>query len=125
MVDLFAVRTPEDVLLGIFYFIPQEKLSFERDMDALEDFFSRNKGDFPVLKDMTRDGIYQACRNLAVVGPYMCTQSPRHDTYFVHPMAKRLFEDRLKPRFSPAELNELEQISLEFQKELIEKQKGI
>lgn len=127
MTNLLDKYLPDDVLLGMFYFLPDGS-SFMRDREKLGRFLAKKKEDYAVLKDISfrvrefpeSEEIDQAMKNLAVTG-MLISYSNSPNTYHVSPASKRVFEGCLGGLFDKTELNELEQLALAFKEEFLQK----
>ncbi len=115
-------RTPEDVLMGIFYFLPSGDKKIDRDREMMNRFFYEQRQRFSVLKDLsfrTRESFPEsealdlAYQNL--VGSGVIGSLPHH--YYLPDDVKRKFAKSSARLFNALELEELSLLSHEFRHE--------
>lgn len=116
---------PEDVLLGIFYLLPDNTKTFVHDLEKTCRFFQDRIENYSILENVNSrlydrlgtESINQALINLMAAGhiePYDKSRSLQ-----ISPTCISSFEKYSKRLFNSDEMNELERLSHDFQKEFL------
>jgi len=118
---------PDDILIAISHYLPQERRCFRYGADELNTFLYEQKQQHPQLMSSLSfntngmfpscEDVYQAVSNLFASGLIVVASHKPYDYHF-SPETEGSFDKFVSKRLSEQQLSELEEIAREFNKKI-------